>query len=101
MYLLALTWLFFGIAVIGNVQMAGIEIMTAARHRVHAKRGGEWFTMHVLVWNATVANLLLLALGSSAPGIMIVIIDTVTSLGNKASLASTLGPSSVVGMQLC
>jgi hypothetical protein len=48
----------------------------------------------VLVWNATIANLLLLALGSSAPNIMLVIIDTATSLGSPSGI---IGPSSIIG----
>ena len=48
----------------------------------------------VYVWNATIANLLLLALGSSAPNIMLVIIETATSLGTPANI---IGPSSIVG----
>lgn len=34
-------------------------------------------TIHVLVWNPTIANLSLLALGSSAPEILLSCIETV------------------------
>ena len=34
-------------------------------------------TYHVMVWNPTVANLTLMALGSSAPEILLSVIETV------------------------
>lgn len=48
----------------------------------------------VNVWNPTVANLTLLALGSSAPEILLNVIETVQSLG---STPGELGPSTIVG----
>jgi len=47
-----------------------------------------------MVWNATVANLTLMALGSSAPEILLSVIETVTNLG---STPGELGPSTIVG----
>lgn len=49
----------------------------------------------VLVWNASVANLSLMALGSSAPEIMIAAIETIVSLG---STPGEIGPSTIVGV---
>lgn len=46
------------------------------------------------VWNATVANLTLMALGSSAPEIMLSVIGTVQDLD---ALPPVLGPSTIVG----
>lgn len=48
----------------------------------------------VNVWNPTVANLTLMALGSSAPEILLSVIETVQSLG---SIPGELGPSTIVG----
>lgn len=48
----------------------------------------------VPIWNATVANLTLMALGSSAPEILLSIIGTVSDLEVKPS---KLGPSTIVG----
>ena len=48
----------------------------------------------VKVWNPTIANLTLMALGSSAPEILLTVIETVTTLGGKPG---ELGPSTIVG----
>ena len=50
--------------------------------------------IHVLVWNPTLANLSLLALGSSAPEILLSCIETVRNLNNPPG---ELGPSTIVG----
>lgn len=46
------------------------------------------------VWNPTIANLTLMALGSSAPEIMLSVIETLLTLG---SVPGELGPSTIVG----
>lgn len=46
------------------------------------------------MWNATLANLSLMALGSSAPEIFLAVLETVQSLGEEAG---ELGPSTIVG----
>lgn len=46
------------------------------------------------VWNATVANLTLMALGSSAPEILLSVVGTVRDI---EALPSKLGPSTIVG----
>lgn len=48
----------------------------------------------VLFWNATVANLTLMALGSSAPEILLAVLETITNLG---SCPGELGASTIVG----
>lgn len=48
----------------------------------------------VNVWNPTVANLTLMALGSSAPEILLNVIETVQTLGQTPG---ELGPSTIVG----
>lgn len=48
----------------------------------------------VNVWNPTVANLTLMALGSSAPEILLSVLETVSALG---STPGELGPSTIVG----
>ena len=50
--------------------------------------------MKVYVWNPTVANLSLMALGSSAPEILLNVIETVATLGETPG---ELGPSTIVG----
>ena len=49
---------------------------------------------NVSVWNPTVANLTLMALGSSAPEILLNVIETAKTLGSKPG---ELGPSTIVG----
>ena len=55
---------------------------------------GEFVQVNVPVWNPTVANLTLMALGSSAPEILLNVIETVSTLGEKPG---ELGPSTIVG----
>jgi solute carrier family 8 (sodium/calcium exchanger) len=50
--------------------------------------------MEVPIWNATIANLTLLALGSSAPEILLSVIESLKDLGEPAGV---LGPASIVG----
>lgn len=50
--------------------------------------------MTVSVWNPTIANLTLMALGSSAPEILLSVIETVTNLGSEPG---ELGPATIVG----
>ena len=47
-----------------------------------------------MVWNPTIANLTLMALGSSAPEILLSVIETITTLG---ATPGELGPSTIVG----
>ena len=62
LYALLLIWLFLGVAIIANVFMEGIEEVTSATKTTKDGR-------KVRVWNPTVANLSLMALGSPAPEI--------------------------------
>lgn len=55
---------------------------------------GELEKVKVNFWNETVANLTLMALGSSAPEILLNVIETVSTLGSKPG---ELGPSTIVG----
>ena len=50
--------------------------------------------MQVPIWNPTIANLTLLALGSSAPEILLSVIESLKDLGEPAGV---LGPASIVG----
>jgi len=50
--------------------------------------------MQIKVWNPTIANLTLMALGSSAPEILLSVIETVSTLGGEPG---ELGPSTIVG----
>jgi len=91
LYLMGLGWTFLGVAVISDVFMAGIEKVTSAKRRVKDKNTGRTITVHV--WNATVANLTLMALGSSAPEILLSVIE-ILSDGFKLG---PLGAGTIVG----
>ena len=54
---------------------------------------GHYKEFTVLVWNGTIANLTLMALGSSAPEILLSVIEITTS----GFYAGELGPSTIVG----
>ena len=95
-YLLFLLYLFLGIAIISDLFMAAIENITSttSRKEVYNKETGNVYFIEAPVWNATIANLTLMALGSSAPEILLAVIETCGGLGEKAG---ELGPSTIVG----
>ena len=73
-----------------------IEVITSGK-RIVVKQdaySGEFVQVKVPVWNPTVANLTLMALGSSAPEILLNVIETVSTLGDTPG---ELGPSTIVG----
>jgi len=89
LYALGLAWCFMGVAIIADVFMGAIEEITAKKKGIML--GDKQF--YVKVWNDTVANLTLMALGSSAPEILLSVIEII---GNDF-LAGDLGPSTIVG----
>jgi solute carrier family 8 (sodium/calcium exchanger) len=91
LYLLGLLWCFMGVGIVSDVFMGAIEAVTAKKKRVKVKGTNRYIT--VKVWNDTVANLTLMALGSSAPEILLSVIEL---LGNEF-YAGDLGPSTIVG----
>lgn len=95
-YLCALCWLFLGIAIISDIFMESIEVITAENREIELfdKEAEKKFTIEVPVWNETVANLTLMALGSSAPEILLSVIQTVQDLKAEPPV---LGASTIVG----
>ncbi|CAJ1339744.1 unnamed protein product [Effrenium voratum] len=91
LYFIALVWCFLGVAIVSDIFMEAIERVTSKRRRKFNQQTGKFVT--VRVWNPTVANLTLMALGSSAPEILLSIIEL---LGNQV-FAGDLGPSTIVG----
>jgi solute carrier family 8 (sodium/calcium exchanger) len=72
-----------------------IEVITSqTRKYTYVDKDGTKQTVSVAVWNPTIANLTLMALGSSAPEILLSLIETVSTLG---STPGELGPSTIVG----
>ena len=73
--------------------MMAIEFITSAEKVTKLRIDGGVRSFSVLVWNPTVANLTLMALGSSAPEILLSVIEIVTG----GFYAGELGPSTIVG----
>jgi len=91
LYALALAYVFMGIAIIADIFMSAVEQICSQEKTVVTADGT---TITAQVWNATVANITLMALGSSAPEILLAIVETVLSLGD---VPGELGPSTIVG----
>ena len=89
MYGAALVYLFLGVNIVSDKFMSAVERITEQTREV--ERGGR--TVTVKVWNETVANLTLLALGSSAPEIMISVVEIMMN----GFSAGVLGPSTILG----
>jgi len=90
-YFIQLMWAFAGVAIIADVFMSAIEEVTMATYIKTDKKTGKKKVCKV--WNDTVANLSLMALGSSAPEIMLNVLDIL--LGDF--FLGDLGPSTIVG----
>ena len=73
-----LSYMFLGIAIVSDLFMESIEEITAQTTLViETDDFGKETIVEKTVWNATVANLTLMALGSSAPEIMLAVLETV------------------------
>jgi solute carrier family 8 (sodium/calcium exchanger) len=94
LYFTFLMYLFLGIAKIADIFMTSIEQITSQKKRVKFinSEGNEDY-IEKKVWNNTVANLTLMALGSSCPEILLAIIEII---GNNFN-AGELGPGTIVG----
>lgn len=91
LYLVGLLWFFMGVAIVADVFMGAIERITSKRKRKRIEATGKY--VQVNVWNDTVANLTLMALGSSAPEILLSLIELV----GEDFYSGHLGPSTIVG----
>lgn len=95
-YALILAYMFLGVAIVSDIFMEAIEEITSQTKCISfTDNMGQQREVEVLVWNATVANLTLMALGSSAPEIMLSCIETITQLDSEVK--GELGPSTIVG----
>jgi len=92
MYLMGLLYTFLGIGIISDVFMTGIEKVTSRKIRTPVKgQPGKYRTSYL--WNATVANLTLMALGSSAPEILLSLIE----ISMNDMFLGDLGAGTIVG----
>ncbi|KAF6738300.1 Sodium/calcium exchanger 1 [Oryzias melastigma] len=93
-YFVALIYMFLGMSIIADRFMSSIEVITSQEKEITIKKSnGETTTATVRIWNETVSNLTLMALGSSAPEILLSVIE-VCGHGFEAG---SLGPSTIVG----
>ena len=95
-YLIFLGYLFLGIAISADKFMEAIDVITSKVTviEVYDDKTEAKFQMEVPIWNPTMANLTLMAFGSSAPEIILSVLEAVKSLGEPAG---DLGPSTIVG----
>lgn len=94
-YGLCLVYLFLGISIVAEIFMESIEKITSKTMILEVEDNeGNRRQRKVLFWNATVANLTLMALGSSAPEILLAVLETCTNLGK---CPGELGASTIVG----
>jgi solute carrier family 8 (sodium/calcium exchanger) len=94
LYGFVLAWMLLGIMLISDVFMSAIEEITGQEREttvVNAK--GESEVKSVKVWNDTMANLTLMALGSSAPEILLSVVE----LFQQKFYSGRLGSSTIVG----
>ncbi|OCT81724.1 sodium/calcium exchanger 1 [Xenopus laevis] len=93
-YFVALVYMFLGMSIVADRFMASIEVITSQERKVTFRRpNGEVTVTSVRLWNETVSNLTLMALGSSAPEILLSIIEVV----GRGFEAGDMGPSTIVG----
>nr|XP_046170561.1 sodium/calcium exchanger 2-like [Oncorhynchus gorbuscha] len=93
-YFTCLMYMFLGVSIIADRFMASIEVITSQEKEVTITMpGGETSVATVRIWNETVSNLTLMALGSSAPEILLSVIE-VCGHGFEAG---ELGPGTIVG----
>ncbi|XP_061452511.1 sodium/calcium exchanger 2 isoform X1 [Rhineura floridana] len=87
-------YMFLGVSIIADRFMASIEVITSKEKEITiTKSNGETSIGTVRIWNETVSNLTLMALGSSAPEILLSVIEV---CGHNFQ-AGELGPGTIVG----
>ncbi|XP_025925604.1 sodium/calcium exchanger 2 [Apteryx rowi] len=87
-------YMFLGVSIIADRFMASIEVITSKEKEITiTKANGETSIGTVRIWNETVSNLTLMALGSSAPEILLSVIEV---CGHNFQ-AGELGPGTIVG----
>ena len=98
LYIVAIAYFFVGIAIASDIFMGSIEVITSKKRKVVKwdKEKNEKHEFEVLIWNETVANLTLMALGSSAPEILLKTIESVSTL-TSSEVQDSLGTFTIIG----
>ena len=76
LYFLGMIWAFMGVGIVADVFMEGIETITSQTKKIKGPDGKDY---EVKIWNETIANLTLMALGSSAPEILLNVVEILSS----------------------
>uniref|UniRef100_H3D9V1 Solute carrier family 8 member 2b n=1 Tax=Tetraodon nigroviridis TaxID=99883 RepID=H3D9V1_TETNG len=94
-YFVSLMYMFLGVSIIADRFMASIEVITSQQEKevTITLPNGETSVATVRIWNETVSNLTLMALGSSAPEILLSLIEV---CGHNFE-SGELGPGTIVG----
>eukprot|EP00930_Biecheleria_cincta_P099142 TRINITY_DN90788_c0_g1_i1.p1 TRINITY_DN90788_c0_g1~~TRINITY_DN90788_c0_g1_i1.p1 ORF type:complete len:787 (+),score=135.07 TRINITY_DN90788_c0_g1_i1:29-2389(+) len=92
MYFTGMIYSFLGVSIVADMFMAAIERLTSVQKCTPVPGSTKRFRT-CPVWNETVANLTLMALGSSAPEIMLSLNDIV----KRTFVQGKLGASTIVG----
>ena len=94
-YLFLMGYMFIGIAIVSDIFMEAIEVITAQTRMVtYIDNFAKEMQYEETVWNPTVANLTLMALGSSAPEILLSCYETAMTIDSSPG---ELGASTIVG----
>jgi solute carrier family 8 (sodium/calcium exchanger) len=95
-YFVFLFYLFLGISISADIFMEAIEVITSTTvmEELWDPEAERTYTIDRKVWNPTLANLTLMAFGSSAPEIILSVLEALKDLGKPAG---ELGPSTIVG----
>ncbi|GJP35885.1 hypothetical protein CLOM_g20428 [Closterium sp. NIES-68] len=95
-YLCGMLYCFVGLAAIVRVFMAALDRIASTHAMVsrHDPKTGREERRVEKVWNSTVVNIALMALGTSAPEIVIAVVDALKRLNQAPGV---LGPGTVLG----
>ncbi|CAE8638402.1 unnamed protein product [Polarella glacialis] len=91
MYFCGMLYSFLGVSIVADMFMAGIERITGVKKCKRVPGTSRFVTSPI--WNETVANLTLMALGSSAPEILLSLNDVI----KNNFQAGKLGAATIVG----
>lgn len=99
LYLMCMFYFFLGVAISSDIFMNSIEVLTSKKRTVKQwdPEKNEMKEVQVFIWNETVANLTLMALGSSAPEILLATFESIGSLGVDNSDKDSLGTFTIIG----
>ncbi|KAL2609756.1 hypothetical protein R1flu_028329 [Riccia fluitans] len=97
LYAMGLVYCFIGLAAITALYMRAMETIVKQMRKV-SRKNPETGTVEIVsekIWNSAVADITLLALGTSSPQISLALIDSLQHLGD--TYLEGLGPGTLVG----